>query len=166
MLGQSKRAPVACLMLVCALMASTSAIAHARAMSVAEREVIGTINGLRADFGAKPLRPDRRLASAAKEHSDDMLARDFFAHSSSDGATPVQRVRRYRRDAYVGEVLAWRPASADTSALGVTLMWLQSRPHLKVLTDRGFGRIGVSRQEGELFGMQVVVWTADLSARW
>jgi uncharacterized protein YkwD len=163
MLGMSMRAVAACLMLVCALSAPSTA--GARTMSGAELQVMNRINGLRASYGLKPLRADGRLADAAKAHNADMLSKGFFAHESSNGADPFSRLRRYRSADVLGEVLAYAPVAADTSANGVVLMWKRSAPHLDTLTDRRFRRIGISRLRGRLFGIPVVVWTADLASR-
>ena len=134
-------------------------------MTRGERAVVKRINALRADHGLKRVRSDGRLARAADAHSRDMLRNDFFAHSSSNGRTTSDRVRRYRRAKLIGETLAYMPQGGRTSARAVVGMWIRSAPHLETLTMRRFRRIGVSKQRGRLDGRRVTVWTVDLSTR-
>jgi len=42
--------------------------------------------------GLAPLRPDSVLTDAARSHTRDMLANDFYGHDSSDGSTPDDRI--------------------------------------------------------------------------
>jgi uncharacterized protein YkwD len=137
--------------------------AHAR-MSRAERAVVKRVNRLRADYGLRGLHRDRRLARAADSHSRDMLRSNFFAHESSNGESPYNRVRRYRRVNLVGETLAYQPVIGNTSPAQIVRMWKQSPGHLAVLTTGRFRRIGVAKRRGVLFGQKVTVWTADLSS--
>lgn len=131
-------------------------------MGRAEQAMVSKINQMRARAGVRPVRADERLARAADAHNRDMLRRNFFAHQSSNGQSTYTRVRQYRRRNLIGEVLAY--FQGRTSA-GFTLnMWRRSAGHYAVLTDRRFGRIGVSRRRGVLWGKRVTVWTADLSS--
>jgi uncharacterized protein YkwD len=158
--GQTTRALVACLIVMWAL----APAAHAR-MTSGERAVMQRVNALRADYGAKPLRADGRLAKAADAHSRDMLRRDFFAHSSSNGVSPHDRIRRFRKAELVGETLAYMPDGGGTSARAVVRMWRNSSGHLQTLTHRRFRRIGVSKMRGRIDGRRVTVWTVDLSSK-
>lgn len=160
MLGQTTRALVACLMVLCVAVPA----AHAK-MTSGERAVMKRINKLRANFGVKPVRANGRLAAAADAHSRDMLRRDFFAHSSSNGTSPDTRIRRYKRAKRVGETLAYMPDGGRTSATAVVRMWRNSSGHLRTLTYRRFRRIGVSKMRGRIDGRRVTVWTVDLSSK-
>ena len=51
------------------------------------------LNALRAQYGLHPLTPNARLARIAQGHAQDMLNRQFFGHTSSDGRTIVERTR-------------------------------------------------------------------------
>jgi uncharacterized protein YkwD len=150
----------------CALMSITLAIpASAQAkMSRAERQVVTRINHLRADYGLRGLRSDRRLAKAADVHSRDMLRHQFFAHNSSNGTSTYNRVHRFRRSNLIGETLAYQPVAGDTSPRKIVQMWIDSPGHLQVLTTGRFRLIGVSKRRGQLFGQRVTIWTADLAS--
>ena len=162
MKGQTIRTLVAaCLMSLCVL----SAPAQAGRMTPGERKVVKRINGLRASYGLRPVHGDRKLARAADAHSRDMLRADFFAHTSSNGTSPFERIRRYRNRKVVGETLAYMPRGSSASAKAVVNMWINSAPHLNVLTTRRFRRVGISKRRGELYGQRVTIWTADFSSR-
>ena len=60
-----------------------------------------------------------------------MLRADFFAHSSSNGTSPFDRIRRYRHSRAVGETLAYVPKGGRTTARAVVKMWMNSPPHLE-----------------------------------
>lgn len=158
--GFTTRALVACLMTFGVLGASADA-----SMTRAERAVVKRVNGLRASYGLHAVRGDARLARAADSHGADMLRQDFFAHTSSNGTSTYDRVQRFRRSRLIGETLAYMPKGGRTSARSVVDMWINSPPHLEVLTTARFRRIGVDKRRGRLYGQRVTVWTLDLSSR-
>jgi len=50
------------------------------------------INIERARAGLEPLRPDGRLQVVAQAHSADMVARDYFEHTTPSGVTAMRRI--------------------------------------------------------------------------
>jgi uncharacterized protein YkwD len=161
MLGRILRRALVCTLSTMTLVVPASAQAK---MSRAERSVVKRINQLRASHGLGALRADNRLAKAADVHSRDMLHRQFFAHTSSNGTSTYNRVHRYRRSNLIGETLAYQPIRGDTSPSAIVRMWKESPGHLAVLTDGRFRRIGVAKRKGNLWGQQVTMWTADLAS--
>ena len=93
-----------------------------------ERAVIRKLNNVRARHGLPKLQPNRALGRAADRHSRDMLRRDFFDHSSSDGTPFDRRVRRFADVDLVGETLA-SLGKRHGGAATVVQMWLDSPPH-------------------------------------
>jgi uncharacterized protein YkwD len=70
------------------------------------------VNRERVVHGLGALRVNRALERAAQSHSDDMVANDYFAHTSSSGLTVAQRLYAsgYTKSAstyVIGENLAW-----------------------------------------------------------
>ena len=133
-----------------------------------EKRVVRLINRNRLLFGLPKLRVSRPLARSADFHSRDMVRRDFFAHSSSDGQSFERRVRRYKRAARIGENLAFVPRrgrGGKRAARQVVSMWINSPTHRAVLLNRGFRRIGVARRSGRIGRSRVTVFTADFSSR-
>jgi uncharacterized protein YkwD len=50
-----------------------------------ERQIFKLTNEARHKHGLPSLDPDDTLMATAREHSDDMLRRDYFSHTSPDG---------------------------------------------------------------------------------
>jgi uncharacterized protein YkwD len=127
---------------------------------------VNALNAARAARGVPPLHTDARLAEAAVRHSRDMVARGYFSHVTSGGATLGARVARTgwtrRRLRWrLGEDLAWvtdgQPETAVTA-------WLQSPPHRRILLDRGFRAVGVGVASGTPSGSPGATFTADFGS--
>jgi uncharacterized protein YkwD len=129
----------------------------------AEFAVIRHVNAFRSANGLARVRPNRSLSRAADRHSRDMLRRDFFDHSSSDGTPFDRRVRRYSGATMIGETLAAMGAGAGGAAT-IVRMWANSPTHRAVLLAGGFRRIGVARRRGTLAGARQSVFTADFAS--
>ncbi len=67
------------------------------------------IPGQLADGPRQPVAMNAALTSAARQHSQDMLARNYFAHDTPEGVSPFTRMSNagYLLNA-AGENLAWR----------------------------------------------------------
>jgi uncharacterized protein YkwD len=133
-------------------------------LSHTERTVIRLVNDVRSRYGLGRLRASRALSRAAESHSRDMLRRDFFDHSSSDGTPFDDRVRRYAHAHMLGETLA-ALGQRHGGAATVVRMWMASPPHRAVLLSSGFRRIGIARRWGALGSSRSAVVTADFASR-
>jgi uncharacterized protein YkwD len=114
------------------------------------------LNVERAAHGLGPLRPDRRLARAAREHSTDMVAHRYFAHTAPDGRRSVDRIRSTgwldgRARWWVGEDLAWGIGAFGTPA-GIVRAWMHSPEHRRVLLGRVYRCVGIGVASGTPFG--------------
>jgi uncharacterized protein YkwD len=157
---------LACSVVVCCLILPArpaNAVAATRLDST-ERKVIRLVNQFRARHGLRRLRVSPALATAAGVHSGDMVARDFFSHSSSDGTSMSTRVRRYTGASWVGENLAIVTRRHRVSARRVVLMWMNSPGHRKVLLARSSRRIGVGKCTGRYGAVPAAVFTADFAS--
>jgi uncharacterized protein YkwD len=125
-----------------------------------------------AERGARalpPLRPDDRLALAARRHARHMVRSSFFSHVTPDGATMTSRLRAvgYIDPAgswAVGEVLAWGRGSSGT-AESIVDAWMASPPHRRVLLGRRYRDVGVGATAGDPFGGGGITFAAELGAR-
>jgi len=133
-------------------------------LSRSEISMIRLINDIRGRYRLRRLGVSRSLSRAAEGHSRDMLRRDFFDHTSSDGTSTFTRVRRYARARSVGETLAMIPRRRGGAGL-VVRMWMNSPPHRAVLLGSGFRRIGLARRWGRLGSSMQSVVTADFASR-
>lgn len=90
-----------------------------------EDEVTRLTNAKRVAAGCAPVRTDERLRSAARGHSEDMAARQYFAHSSPDGQTPWDRAVAAGYDAPSAENIAQGFPDPQT----VVEAWMDSPGH-------------------------------------
>jgi uncharacterized protein YkwD len=149
------------------VLAACCAAAPARAgaaLDGAERAVIRHVNDVRAAHGLGPVQASGALSAAAEHHSRDMLQRDFFDHTSSDGTPFHHRIRRYTDAHAVGENIATIGRRRGGAATVVS-MWMSSPPHRAILLSSDFRRIGIGRRWGSLGSAQQAVVTADFASR-
>jgi uncharacterized protein YkwD len=104
------------------------------------------LNGERADAGLPPLSTDDKLAAAAVEHSQDMVANQYFAHQALDGRDVVDRIRAtgyIPEDSpwTVGENLAWGTGTL-ASPKNVVIAWMNSQGHRENILRGAFTQIG------------------------
>jgi uncharacterized protein YkwD len=105
---------------------------------------VDQINDHRESVGCPRLVWNEDVAEVARVHSQDMLDRDFFAHTNPDGVTPAQRLRNagidYRR---MAENIAWGYPTGSAVLQG----WLGSPGHRAniencALLEHGVGLVG------------------------
>jgi uncharacterized protein YkwD len=104
------------------------------------------LNGERADKGLGPLTENARLAAAAAQHSQDMVARQYFDHAGKDGSDPVDRIRSagYIPNVgtwTVGENLAWGTGALATPK-EIVSAWMHSAGHRENILRPQFKEIG------------------------
>lgn len=109
-------------------------------------------------FGpAAPLSGSAALEQAARAHSVDMAARNYFSHTSQDGRTVQQRLQAagYRGGAYGENIAAGRETAHDTVE-----QWMQSPGHCANIMDPSFRLLGVGHaySAASSFGHY---WTQD-----
>ncbi|WP_424888755.1 CAP domain-containing protein [Streptomyces sp. XH2] len=116
-------------------------------------EVAALTNAERAAAGLRPLAADHRLAAAAQAHSDDMVARDFYAHTSPEGTEPWDRARAAGAPhPGIGENIA----CGQRSAAEVVQGWMDSPGHRANILKPDFAYIGVGYATGSRAG---TYWT-------
>jgi uncharacterized protein YkwD len=131
-----------------------------------EKAMIRGINTQRAHYGLAPVSASGRLSRAADYHSREMLAGNYFAHTSRNGGPFDARIRRYADPQALGETLAMLGgACARGSARRVVKMWMDSPPHRAILLSGRYRRIGLAKRTGTLGSMHACVVTADFASR-
>ncbi|MET7684969.1 CAP domain-containing protein [Streptomyces sp. NPDC005423] len=116
-------------------------------------EVVRRTNGERARAGLPPLAVDPLLTAAAQAHSADMVARDFYAHTSPDGAQPWDRAAAAgSRRRSIGENIA----CGQRSAAEVVDGWMNSPGHRANILKPAFTHLGVGVSGG---GRTGTYWT-------
>ena len=106
---------------------------------------------------APPLSLAPALTRAARAHSRDMAAHDFFSHIGSDGSTPARRATRAGyRWSMVGENIASGVRTPREAVAG----WLASPHHCANIMTAGFRQMGVAFAVNPA-NAQVIDWTED-----
>jgi uncharacterized protein YkwD len=167
-----KTKPLTLILLIAAaslFLAAAPSVASA-ATSLPRAQLLYRINQTRRTHHLPFVYPAPRLQLAAARHSDDMVARDYFAHTSPGGSTVFTRIAG---SGFVsgyswlgGETLAWGTGTLATP-LSTVRAWLASPEHRAILLSREFRWVGISRACGNFLGHTgACVWTADWVKRW
>lgn len=145
------RRRVALFMTLAALVALVALPATASAtltLTAKEKKVVALVNKIRADRGLAKLSVKPCLVRAARNHSREMGAEQYFAHASADGETFGARLIRfgYKRAGFsfwkVGENIAY--GSGLYSAPEVVVdNWMHSKAHRAVILTKCFRNIGI-----------------------
>ncbi|MEU5212768.1 CAP domain-containing protein [Streptomyces sp. NPDC020742] len=90
-----------------------------------EAEINRLVNKARAEHGCAPLRRDPRLDKAARLHSQDMAAHNYYAHTSLNGTGPKERMEAQGYgDASAENIDAW-----PRTPQGAFDAWMHSPGH-------------------------------------
>jgi uncharacterized protein YkwD len=104
-----------------------------------EAEVVARTNIERTAHGCAPLRISGALTAAARAHSADMAAYDYFSHTGRDGSTFVVRAARAGYSQASAENIAWGYPTAETVMTG----WMNSDGHRRNILDCSSVVVGV-----------------------
>lgn len=119
------------------------------AMSKAEKKVLALTNAARKKAGCKPLKGNKRLALAARRHSKDMAVKKYFSHTSKDGSSPWDRIRRAGYKNPAAENIAYGYPSAKAVMKG----WMNSPGHRANILNCKIKSLGVGKYK--------TYWTQD-----
>jgi uncharacterized protein YkwD len=155
--------------LILLTLGAVPAVAFDRAAN--EAKVLRLLNHARTSRGLARLTVVTPLDRAALLHSRDMLARDYFSHSSLAGATVASRARRAGYSTSdcsqwtVGEVIAWG-SSTSGSPKRASRSWMRSSAHRKTILSSRWRDVGVGCVRGTYRGFPgVVMYTVDFGRR-
>jgi uncharacterized protein YkwD len=116
-----------------------------------EIQMLKMVNEERAKAGLKPLRADPEQTRVARNHSQDMFKRGYFAHENPDGQDPFDRMRasnvQFRA---AGENLAL----AQTLEIAHTNL-MNSPGHRANILNPSFGRLGIGVLDGGYYGLMI-----------
>jgi len=105
-----------------------------------EGDVIDLVNAERAAQGLHPLSYDPNLATAARDHSEDMGLQHYFSHTSLDGRTAPDRITAagYSYNTYGENIAGGQPTPEN-----VIDAWMSSSGHRANILNPNFCDIGV-----------------------
>lgn len=105
-----------------------------------EQQVLTLTNKERAKAGCGALRMNTALFRAAEGHARDMVAKNYFSHTSADGRSPWDRMKQA---GYSGGAMAENIAAGQTSAAAVVEAWMNSEGHRANIENCTFKVLGV-----------------------
>lgn len=134
-----------------------------------ERQVLILLNKNRANEGLPPLVYDQHLAVLARQHSADMIKRDYFSHDGPGGLgqghpTFSERMKVIHKSMHA-ECIEWGNGYYGRPAYEVA-GWMRSTEHRDIILTRALTRVGIGqvRAKGRYQGVQgATVITADFS---
>jgi uncharacterized protein YkwD len=114
--------------------------------------VLCLVNEQRTQRGLTPLVANAQLTTAAQRHSDDMVARKYFSHTSADGRMFSQRISAAgyltgARSYSLGENIAWGSGSLGTPQK-IVAGWMNSAGHRANILNASFRDSGVGVAAG------------------
>lgn len=116
--------------------------------------VIDLVNQSRLEAGLSILTENQRLTQAAQDKANDMIANDYFAHTSPQGVTPWFWLKK---EGYMpksaGENLAINFTTAKSQHAG----WMASITHRENILSPKYQEIGVAVVEGSINGEKTIV---------
>ena len=151
---------MACFLLV---PGGASARSSASYRSSTERVVFKLLNDIRREHKLPPFTFSAALRKAAREHSADMLARQYFEHNAPN-ETFDHRIRRHLNSTLVGENIAWGTGRYATPT-GLVQLWMNSPTHRRIILMKSLRRVGLGVAIGEFDGSpDAAMATADFAA--
>jgi uncharacterized protein YkwD len=112
-----------------------------------EQALLDAVNAARADNGLAALSVDASLETAARAHTQNLLANDAFTHDVVDATGPApfgSWIRRFYQGGCAGENLASGTPSLTPER--AVQLWLNSPGHRANLLSPQFTTIGVALQ--------------------
>lgn len=126
-------------------------VADAQPRPDLEAEMLALVNEERAQQGLRALAADPELVKVARAHSQDMLARGYFAHVTPEGGQLDARMKRGDvRYLVAGENLAF----AQTLPVAHRGL-MQSPGHRANILQPKFGRLGIGVLDAGRYGLMI-----------
>ncbi|GAA5162030.1 MULTISPECIES: CAP domain-containing protein [Amycolatopsis] len=113
-------------------------------------QVLALVNQERAKAGCGALAEDSRLDTAAQKFSEDMSARDYFAHSTPEGVTFDQRIKAAGYPSPAAENIA----KGSTTAAQTMQMWMNSDGHRRNILNCSYQKLGVGLDKDGWYWVQ------------
>ena len=136
--------------------------------SANEATMLRLINRARTSRGLAAVKTISSLDRAALLHSRDMIAHDYFSHTSRDGATLAGRARSEgypTGGSALGEVIALGSSSKGTPE-SLFRGWMRSSGHRQIILTKRWRDVGLGCARGTYKGYSgVVIFTVDFGRR-
>ncbi len=123
-----------------------------------EAEVVTLVNQERAKIDCPAVTVDDRLTAAARAHSADMAARDYFSHTTPEG---VDFATRITNAGYRWSGAAENIAKGQRTPQEVMTSWMNSDGHKANILNCGYKNLGVGVAADS---SGTLLWTQDFAS--
>lgn len=124
------------------------------ASEITSKNIIGLVNESRIKEGLKALVENDKLSAAAKDKANDMVKKDYFAHTSPSGVTPWHWLKKNEYNyKYAGENLAINFESTEKQHEA----WMKSKSHRDNILNASYREIGVAVFKGKADGNEALI---------
>ena len=105
-----------------------------------QQQILSLVNIERRKANLQPLTLNNQLGQAAQNHTNDMVSKSYFSHTSPSGGTMASRVNAtgYRYSA-IGENIA----AGKSTANATMTQWMNSPGHRANILNPKFRELGV-----------------------
>jgi uncharacterized protein YkwD len=127
---------------------NTELVPESANLEQVEAATVCLVNQVRARNDELPLQPDAQLTQVAQAHSEDMVSKDYFAHTAPDGETQLERVEKSgyipgpQAGYTIGENIAWGTLSFATAS-SIVAAWVASPEHLANILNAKYRDTGM-----------------------
>lgn len=122
-----------------------------------ENEVIRLVNVERQKNGLAPLKANWELSRVARYKSEDMVARNYFSHTSPTYGSPFQMITDFGlKYTYAGENIAM----GQRTPVEVMNGWMNSSGHRANILNKSYTEIGVGlavNKSGQKYWTQMFI---------
>jgi uncharacterized protein YkwD len=124
-----------------------SAASSSPALSAKENRLFSLINGARQQAGAQPVALDPQLRTIALSRSRDMVARNYFSHTTPDGVDFITMLKNNQVPfKFAGEIIT-NNSNDDAQAADVAFTsFMGSQHHHDIMLDPRYNTAGVGEE--------------------
>jgi len=105
-----------------------------------QQDILNLVNAERKKAGLQPLKLNSQLAQAAQNHTNDMVSKGYFSHTSPSGGKMVMRVKA---TGYAYTSIGENIAAGNATAAGTMTQWMNSSGHRANILNPKFKELGV-----------------------
>jgi uncharacterized protein YkwD len=105
-----------------------------------QQQILSLVNVERSKAGLQPVTLNSKLNQAAQNHTNDMISKGYFSHTSPSGGTMKSRVDAV---GYVYSTIGENIAAGSSTASATMTQWMNSPGHKANILNPKFRELGV-----------------------
>ncbi len=105
-----------------------------------QQQIVSLVNVERSKAGLQPVTLNSKLSQAAQNHTNDMVSKGYFSHTSPSGGTMTSRVNAV---GYAYSTIGENIAAGSSTASATMTQWMNSPGHKANILNPKFRELGV-----------------------